>query len=524
MISNKTFAQFNLNRPQARFHTVMANESYLLWSRGTGKSVGGSAPWTLHKVEVMPRSSGGVIVQTFKDGESKILKPLFESFGKMGHIKDKHYTYGKEPPKHWQRPLTPIIDWRQVVAFPNGTSMQMISLHNEGSANSNSFQWLLGLEAKYLKQSQLQAEVMPTLRGHKEVFGNSPWYMATLFESDKYSPNIHWLLKKKELHNEEVVQAVMYYQLKLNELRLSLATVEERQAYRVKKKMDAITYILNALRRNLVFYSEASAIENEINLPDGYLEKMKRSLTDYEYRVSILNEDPTTAEDGFYPERTEEHTYYRNPHTDDDVTRPIAVAMDWQALLTPLVSCQINDKVLPGVRSLNFLQSFFVKHPQGIPDVIKTFCDYHTYRICKEVILFYDHTAVAERNNAKSYFREAESAFIKNGWRVTKVNLGQTPFHDVKYNRINAHLRGEGKYPIRFNLEGCKTLLLSMDNTAVKRGSTYKKDKSKETDKNFPQEMATHFSDTFDVLVWGICEQDRYPVSVSSPGDFVGIR
>lgn len=525
MISNRTFAQFNLNKPQATVLTVMANEIWLLWARGTGKTVGVTAPWVLHKVEVMPRSCGGMIVQTFKDGESKILKPLFEAFGKMGHEKDIHYTYGKEPPKSWARPLTPIIDWKQVIAFPNGTVIQMISLHNEGSANSNSFQWIYGPEAKYLNQAQLQSEVFPTLRGHKEVFGDCPWYMAKLFETDKYSVNIHWILKKRELHNRDVTQAVIYYQLQLNALRLKMAEVEERQAYRIKRKIERITALLNQLRRNLVFVSEASAIDNAANLPDDYLENMKRSLTDYEYKVSILNEDPTKAEHSFYPKRTAEHLYYRNAHEDDDVTRPIAVAMDWQALLTPLVSCQVNDKVIPGVQSLNFLQSFFVKDPEGIPECVNLFCKYHSNRPCKEVVLYYDHTAIAKRNNAKSFYKEAQAAFIKNGWVVHLEYLGQTPYHEVKYNKINRHLAGEGAYPIRFNMEGCKSLLLSMDITGIKPGSAYEKDKSKERDKNFPQELATHFSDTFDVLAYAICEQGKYRFHSSSiAADFVGFR
>lgn len=522
---SKTFAKFCLNKVQAIVLLIMANEIWLLWARGTGKTVGVTAPWILHKVEVMPRSTGGLIVQTFKDGESKIINPLLESFEKMGHIKDIHYTYGKEPPKGWKRPLTPIIDWKQIVAFPNGTVIQMISLHNEGSANSKSFQWVCGPEAKYLNQAQLQTEVFPTLRGHKEVFGKCPWYMAKLFETDKHSPNIHWILKKREQHNKKVSEAVMYYQLELNRLRLKMTDVEERQAYRLKNKIEKITALLDQLRRNLVFVSEASALDNQDNLPDGYIENMKRSLTEYEFNVSIMNEDPTKSEHSFYPKRTADHLYYRNDRSDDDVYKPIAVALDWQALLTPLVSCQVNDKVIPGVQSLNFLQSLYVKDPEGIPDVIKLFCKFHELRPCKQVILFYDHTAVAKRNTAKSYYREAESAFKKNGWHVHLMNLGQTPYHEVKFHKINNHLDGQGVLPIRFNMEGCKSLLLSMDITGIKPGSAYEKDKSKEKDKNFPQELATHFSDTFDVLAYAICEQNKYPMSTGEGSrDFVGVR
>lgn len=521
MSSNRTFANFNLNKPQALFLTVMANESWLTWSRGTGKTVGGTAPWVLHKVEALPRSCGAIIVQTFKDGESKILKPLFEAFGKMGHVLDKHYTYGTEPPKSWKRPLTPIIDWAHVIAFPNGTVIQMISLHLAGSANSNSFQWIFGPEAKYFNETQLRTEVFPTLRGHKEVFGGSPWYMAKLFETDKYSPNIHWILDKKKLHDEGAARAVVRYQLEYNRYRQMMAGAEERTAYRIKKKLERLTIILNELRRNLVFYSNASAYDNP-NLPDNYIETMKKDLTDYEFKVSIANEDPTRAEHGFYPERRAEHLYYKQG--DDDVTRPLAVALDWQASITPLVSCQVNDKVIPGVMSLNFLHSFFVKGDQGISHVIKQFCDFHKHRLCKQVILYYDHTAIAKRQAARSFHLEAKAQFEKYGWSVHMMYLGAAPFHEVKYTTLNKILRGEAKMPIRFNMEGCKSMLLSMDLTEVKAGSTFEKDKSKEKDKDFPQELATHFSDVFDVLAYGIIELNKYPSNSGVAADFVGFR
>jgi len=50
-----------------------------------------------------------------------------------------------------------------------------------------------------------------------------------------------------------------------------------------------------------------------------------------------------------------------------------------------------------------------------------------------------------------------------------------------------------------------------------------KKDKAPERDKNFPQEQATHFSDTFDQLTWGVCEQKQYPIFGDSV-IYIGLR
>ena len=61
------------------------------------------------------------------------------------------------------------------------------------------------------------------------------------------------------------------------------------------------------------------------------------------------------------------------------------------------------------------------------------------------------------------------------------------------------------------------------DNSEIKKGSAYLKDKSKEKDKNYPQELATHFSDTFDVLAWGILEQKKYPEHSLNDEVYVGV-
>jgi hypothetical protein len=240
---------------------------------------------------------------------------------------------------------------------------------------------------------------------------------------------------------------------------------------------------------------------------------MRRSLTEYEFRIAIMNEDPTRAEDGFYPDRTDTHLY--NHQGDDDVYRPLAIATDYQASISPLVWCQVNDLVIPGKYSLNFLGSMYVKKPLGMKHVIDDFCAQHKSRPCKEVIYFYDHTAVGERNMHKKFYEEVIEYFEDNGWHVRSVYMGAAPKQGIKYNRINYYLRNDKSehWPVRMHREGCASMIISMDLTETKErpGVGTEKDKSKETDKKYPQELTTHFSDVFDQLVWAIMEKELYP-------------
>lgn len=519
MISvSQHIVNFKLNKPQAAALLIMAHEMWLLWSRGTGKTVGAIAPWILHKVEVMPRSSGGLIGTSFADLESKILQPIFLAFEMLGYIKDEGYVYGKRPPDHWVKPLTPIIDYEHVVSFPNGTTMELISLHKKGSANGKSFQWIVGDEAKLLNENQLRQEVFPILRGHVRHFGDSPWYGAKLFVTDKYSPSLHWILEKRKLHDKALTDAILHYQIKYNNLQVRFADcTNENTKAKIKQKMGKLSDLLTALRKQSVYFSEASAYDNLENLSKDYIENMRRSMTGYEFSIAIENEDPTRAENGYYAARTEQHLY--DHPFDDDVTKPLGVTFDYQASISPLAVFQVNDLVIPGGKSLNYLNNFYVLQPLGLKEVVDQFCDYYADRPCKQVFYFYDHTAKGRRNGHKSYKDEIVQFFTERGWTVVEIYMGQAPGHGIKYNRLKTFFEEneEGKLPIRIHRHRCATMVLAMDQTRTKETSAgTEKNKGTETKEGFPQEQSTHFPDAFDMGVWAVLEMDLYPYYVDA--------
>lgn len=504
--------EFVANRPQARAYIIMPNEMYCFVGRGGGKTQGIIAPYILHKVEHMPRSNGGLIVKTFTDGETKILQPLLQAFQMLGLEKDIDYRYGKQPPESWEKPLTPIIDWQHVLSFPNGTTMELISLHLKGSANGKSIQWIVCDEAKFMDEVQLRGEVFPILRGHVEQFGGSAWYGAKLFVTDKLSPNMDWLLDKRKLVDKETEEAVIRLQLKVNDLRLSLADASESRANKIKVEINKIEAYLTLLRKDLVCVIEASAMDNIANLSPSYFHNMKRSLTAYEYKVAIDNEDPTRVENNFYPDRNEHHLH--NIANDDDYNKPIGVVLDYQASLSPLVSFQINDLIL-GYDTLNFLDAIYVKHPLGLKEVVNKFCDMHINRPCKEVIYFYDHTATGRQNEALSFDARIVKYFEDNKWKISRVYMGKAPEKDIQYDNIKGIFQNvlPKPYQVMINHEGCSIMVMSMDRTETKVGSNGRttKNKHNETVLNYPQEYATHFSDCFDQAVEAVIIRDLYP-------------
>jgi hypothetical protein len=519
-IVNENTVTFEFNLPQARAATVMANESWIAAGRGTGKTVGIIAPWIIHKVHEMPGSNGGLIGQTFTQLETRILQPLFLAFRQLGYKKytpkfGGQYVYGKKPPDHWPEPLTPIEDYTKVITFYNGTTIELISLQVKGSANGKSLQWIVGDEGKYLNEIRLREEIFPILRGHVKEFGDSPWYGAKLFVTDKLHPNLHWFLNKKKLCNTKDVNTIIWYQTEVNRMYMELDSISQSEYYKRIKKIEEYEAILTAMRKNMVYYGEASALDNLANLKDDFFINMARSLTPYEFKIAILNFDPKRSEKNFYHGRTEKNMYY-SAGFDDDITQPIGIALDYQASISPLVSVQVNDLV-NGRDQINILKSFHVLQPLGLKHVVNDFCQYHKDRICKTVYYFYDHTATGRRNMHKKYYEEVTGYFVDNGWHVQHVYMGQASGHGIRYNMINSWLKEEAsdmadKLPIGFNANENTYLILSMDQTeTLEKDKGTGKNKTKETDKNFPQEEAPHHGDCLDQIVWAINGQNLWP-------------
>lgn len=524
-MSEYNIINFELNAPQAKVITTMANQTWCPWARGTGKTTGVIAPWILHKVFAMPQSSGGLVGTSFEDLDTRILKAIFTAFNLFGLTEGVDYVYSKRPPDDWDKPFIPIPKkYDNVISFPNGTTMELISLSKMASANALNLQWLVGDEVKFFNEQKFNQEVIPILgRGNldKEAISRSPWYGSLLMVTDKLAPNIHWILNKKKLHNERVANTVIKYQLDLNALNLKLAECEEKSRFKIKVKIAQIEKILSFLRRDLTQYIEAKSSENPF-LTDNFFSIQKQNMTAYEYKIQIENENPTKAENGFYAARTEQHVY--QSEMDEDPLQPLGVVLDYQASISPLISFQVNDFLNPTKPTLNFTSAMYVLHPYGLKHVVDKFCQHHIHRPCKHVFYYYDHTAIAERNMHKRMSDEVVEYFKLNGWKVTEMYMGKAPSQNLKYQRIQFWMENEEqcKFPIRINERTCATLVLSMDQTETKETEEgTKKDKSKERDKNYPQEQTTHFSDAFDMAVWGVLELKMLPKNEVSGG---GVR
>jgi hypothetical protein len=235
-----------------------------------------------------------------------------------------------------------------------------------------------------------------------------------------------------------------------------------------------------------------------------------------EYEVAILNHDPDKIENCYYPSFTQENKYIYKNREDYNPMLPLYVGMDYNFRISPLPVAQVG--VLPGeaVPTVNFIDALYTLHPLGLVDTINLFAERFKGHICREVHYIYDHTAIS-KNPLKTTFKdEVVRCLTEHGLDVIEHYTRDAPDHDVKHILIKRLHEAKGKHAVRVNEATCAQMVTSIElSPAVMSSGQTKKDKSTERDWDFPAEESTHFSDAYDMILWGLFEWELIEVDRS---------
>jgi hypothetical protein len=517
-----------LNRSQGLIKLVNAGNTFVMSPRGNGKtfSIGDRIE---HLDEVMPRSQILILADTYKRLEDKIVPNICDYFiNHAGAVEGDDFVIYKKPPAHFAKPLIPLHNYEHVVAFSSGMCLCLVSGHTEGNANAFNAQAMIVDEAKFVKESHVKQASL-VLRGSFNLFGALPEYRSKWFFTDKYpvpGSNIKWLLNKKQLSAPvEVIDSIVSLQQRVYELDHIIDIAEtDWEIYQAKNKRKQILDYLNTIRKDLTFYCDGLPLENLDNLGEKYYRDQKRELTNYEYKIAILNEDPDVVENSFYPALNSD-SHYHSMMDDINLDAPLAIALDYNWRITPMVVAQFGK--LPGAQhsTLNVVAGVHTLADGGIVATCKAFDKQFKHMMCKVVWYVFDHTAVGNSPANDAFYQIVTNTLQELGWTVVHVYTGQASSHDIRFETIKEAMLRKGEGAIQFNKERCQFLLLSLQQAGaiISNGQT-KKDKSKEKDLRFPAEETTDYSEAFDVLLWGHIQQQFLSSSTASPGSGLSIR
>lgn len=531
--------QLDFNQPQTRYITCAGKqEGVSVWGRGTGKS--SLIAWDIHEiVQTMPRSCWVIAGSTYKQVLTRTLPSTISSLERLGYVQNRHFFVGRKPPPTWDwpRPYEGPLAYDHFIIFWNGTGFHLVSLDAGGSSSRGlNVDGFIADEALLLDKDKLDADLSATNRGNLRYFGDNPKHHGVfVFSSMPYGDVGRWLLEKGNYYESEGIDLVAQRNLLIDaQVRFIDATDDEE---RVTIWRDEVLPAHHAIRyypteptktSGRLFYSEANAFDNIRNLGIKYLENQRRFLSDFIFQIEIMNRRPTTVKGGFYGKLdTRRHViecanddfvqslgYDLAKLSKDDCrsdsdcipTLPLRIAVDWGARISVLTVAQWH----PQTNTYRFLKGLYVKHPQLIPDLVRRFCDYYGPHLKREVQFIEDaEWGNARRPDSPLTLNEQFIQLVRReGWRVTRFNLGRTPGYPARY-QLAHHLLSEAdpRAPrLRFNKVNCKELVTAMLLTPVRqdRKGSIEKDKSSERRESMPAEHATHFTDTFDLHLLSI--------------------
>jgi hypothetical protein len=518
------------NARQLESMAIAANTEYIIASRGFGKSEGIDAPRLLRNVFAMPRSAGALLSPTYGKLLRNTLPAIFHALDRLGYKRGLHYVVGRKPPKelNFQKPYIDPFDYSYVIAWFNGSIQHLISFDRPMSANSMSLDYVMGFEAKFLDFDKIKAEVLPANRGNINYFGHCPWHHGQLYTTDMpMNKGGMWILDKEKEMDAELIELIKA---------LYAEYIHAKKNNKNKYLHNSLKKELNFFRSKATYYAEYDVFENIELLGESYVAQMKRDLPPLIFRSAILNKRFKKIENGFYSALNERiHCYEGYPpsdpgpideylnrkHEDDcrndgdiDHTKPLIIANDYNAAINSIVTGQVID------HELRTLRSSFVKTPRKLKEVVEDWCDYYHYHPGREVIYYYDSTAIYDNPvDSQSFADIVISVLTSRGWHVTPVYIGQQMKHNLKHNYIDLALKGDPQYLFpTFNNTNNEYLIAAMQITGIKVGRNgFEKDKSPEKEPDSPDnpdEYKTHITDAWDTLYIGC----NFYAVISTPG------
>lgn len=532
--------QIDLNRSQALIQLINANVCFCVWPRAGGKTTGGIGPRVLNLSEKMPRSQCLLVADSF-ERISKVLWPAIENFlsEELGMVPDVDFVVHKKPPEQFIKPYFIPAKYDHVISFSSGFCLCEVSLEVSGSGNGYNAQAVIGDEIKYWDEKKFKSEVRPAIRGGKKLWGNIPEFQSMWFFTDKFpskGADLTWVLNKKAEVNHEAVNII--YTLQLESLRLQQVVkaiddeitqktleekyeecaVLEKQKTSNKKKIDDYEERMRKRRMDLIYYSDALPYENIEQLGEKYFRDLRRDLTKYEYDIAIENKDPDKAMKPFYPDLNDEHYYESKVDCNPNV--PLIIALDYQYMISPVVVAQYDQLPDSAYKTLNFIRSLHTLYPHGIADAIKLFCETFEHYPSRHVMYVFDSTAIGRSPHGKTFMDLVHDNLILHGWTYTDIFTGDTPDHDDKYQRFKYWFAVKTEQAIRINKIYNADMITALEKTSAKTvNGKNQKDKSSEKENSpVPAQHATHYSDTWDQIVWAGNEMQMIPLS-----DFTGM-
>lgn len=464
-----------VNPKQAAFLNATQKRRSFHAGRGGGKSsVLGFNEYL--KFNYLPRSKGFLGALTYKQALTKTLPSAMESWAQIGlkeHTGDKpeeqgHYVVCKKPPTSWVKPYQPPRDYSNSITFINGRTKEILSADRPDLLRGGNYDDGDIDESALMKRDIVYKVLMPMIRGNIFRFDHPLHQTFCDYSSAAWLPSGQWIYETEQLAKEFPEEYL---------------------------------------------YIEGSAKDNIEVLGPGYIEKLRREMSDLEFQVEVENKRIKKLPNGFYPAFDEnKHCVtdtYGYDHDDKtglwlikdsfyNPNLPLQPSFDFNAAFTSLSLWQENGDEFRQVDELWVKDSTQSK----VTELCEKLINSYSSHLCKVMFVHGDRNGNNRLvNSPNTFYEEVKIILEKAGWEVNLCVEGLDPNHRLKHLVINEILSEKrANLPkIRINQDKCKYTIISIESAPIL--IDFQKNKNSEYE-NIPQERATHLSDTFDNIIY----------------------
>lgn len=467
-----------LNEKQKAFLTARQPTKVALMGRGTGKTAV-IGPDTFQKARLMPRSKGFFASTTYNQILTKTL-PEVEKLWQMCGLREwispgepGHYVVGRRPPKHFATPIVRPRKYQNIVTFFNGFTIEFLSTDRRDLIRGGSYDWGYIDEAALVAKKAWTEVLLPTIRGNVHRFGHCWAHQQVAFLT-----SVPWKAKG---------QWILEFEQK---------AIEEPGSYA---------------------WIEGTAFDNIHILGERGLERLRREMTELEYRIEVMNERRIKIPDGFYQALDlnihsyhPKYRYTEGPRgiaatgltKEYDPGRPIDISFDFGGWFTCFTLWQ--ESAGPGgSRVERCFDIGYVKEDEKLNVLIDRFCKKYAEHKYKLLHIYGEPRGFDRNATGDNIYNQLVEQLNRRGWQAQiMIRAGyQAKEHAWRHQFINEVLEETraGWPRVRINEEDARDLLFALQIAPIT--PDLKKDKSREKQRDFPQEHATHLTDTFDYFL-----------------------
>jgi hypothetical protein len=526
----------------------------------------------------MPGSTMLLVAPTYTFAMGTVVPGIITYLGKY-YTRGLHYEYGKEPPKHFKRPLIPVGSWKHTISFAWGTVLLFGSLDRPESIIGKSVVHVFVDELLRIKETDFVERVFPTLRNDRDLYGHSQYYGGiTGFSSTPNFENDHdwWLGYESNVNKSaiDLIEYVSFRTLKAEGERINaLIELEEAKKAGILTKIQSseteiarLTRFINRWKAFLLekrkeesglwSYIKGSSFSNLAILGNEYIKRQfKGAKSDVsKFLLSILGIRPERVKEMFFSLFGKQHIFTDSYKYHDDLNRPESIqttAGEYKRTSKDLKYCNPSKPLLMGFDPGNFmscvmaqehgnelriLKNFYVWTPKQHFDLANEINEFFQPHERKHIKLWYDRAGNQRKeiyaHNPKG---KTDIAILKRcledlGWRVELMTPpDQRTIEYWEHKLLLDVLFGERekKSPrIRICQYECEELISAIYMSPLKRvkGSWIELDKQSEVKLDYEDQpwYSTQIPSALMYLLFGMYEKYK-PESMPENFDIPGL-